>query len=200
MDSIVFRGAFRALLALVVVGSVAEIGVAQENVRGETVLLGSLSDADRAVVERERRTRDAEANAQIAEARRLESEQEWRRAATLYESAGRLREGHDARAAQHFADAARAYFNAGDDRTASRLSELAGDRALEMGDVYTAALQLRQAAVLRTSGRDRIAAQQLGWRACRLSASPFLSDEQRAEIRDGLTNCTRELARGPSEG
>lgn len=200
MDSILFRGAFRALLALVVLGSVAEIGVAQESVRGETVLFGSLSDADRAAVERERRTRDAEANGQVAEARRLEAEQEWRGAATLFESAGRLREAHDVRAVQHFADAARAYFNAGDERAASRLSELAGDRALEMGDVYTAALQLRQAAVLRTSGRDRITAQQLGWRACRLSASPFLSEAQRAEIRVGLTNCSRELARDASKG
>lgn len=126
---------------------------------------------------------DVRADALTTEAHRTaEDLNAWREAARLHREAGQLREKGDMRAYVSFVHAARLYYHAGELRDSERMFEAAGERALDVGDVYNAAVAfLNGAAVAEENGRGR-QAQQLGWRAEELSRSSLLNTVQRGDL------------------
>ena len=126
---------------------------------------------------------DARADELSAEAHRIaEDMTRWAEAARVHEESGLLRMKGDTRAYLSFSHAARLYYHAGELRDSEKMFEAAGDRALETGDVYNAAIAFfNAAAVAQENGRDRDA-QKLGWKAHKLSRSQLLNDEQRKSL------------------
>lgn len=126
---------------------------------------------------------DVRADELSAEAHRIASDMtRWAEAARMHEESGLLRMKGDTRAYLSFSHAARLYYHADDLRASEKMFEAAGDRALEVGDVYNAAVALLNgAAVAQEDGRDRDA-QKLGWKAQKLSGSKLLNDEQRQSL------------------
>lgn len=192
MSSVLPR-AVSCLILLVVASLSASDLRAQEQSR--PILLRTLTATQHQVVAAEQSVRNEEANALFAEAQAMESDGRLGGAASSYERVGLLRGSDDVRAVDAFAAAARLRYTGGDLRAAARLSELAANRALGIGEVYRAATSLRYASIIHTSMGNQIRAQELGWRSCRLSASPFLSSEQRDELQRGLVDCRAELQR-----
>lgn len=126
---------------------------------------------------------DARADALTAEAYRITEDLEtWTEAARLHRESGELRGKGDMRAYVSFTHAARLYYHAGALRDSEQMFEAAGEQALDVGDVYNAALAfLSGAAVAEENGRAR-QAQQLGWRAEELSRSRLLNTGQRGDL------------------
>lgn len=123
------------------------------------------------------------ADALSTDAHRIASDMtRWAEAAQMHEESGLLRMRGDTRAYLSFSHAARLYYYADDLRASEKMFESAGDNALDVGDVYNAAISyLNAAAVAEQNGRER-EAQKLGWKAERLSRSQLLNDEQRNHL------------------
>ena len=126
---------------------------------------------------------DVRADELSAEAHRIAHDMnQWAQAARKHEESGLLRLKGDTRAYLSFAQAARLYYHAGELRNSEKMFEAAGERALEVGDVYNAAVAFfNAAAVAQENGRDRDA-QKLGWKAQKLTRSQLLNDEQRKDL------------------
>lgn len=185
-----------AFSLVVVLGTLAapDTVPAQEHSAG-TTLASRMAEQDRERAVAAEQLRDRTARALETSALEHVAEASWRKAARRFEEAGRLYPTDDRRAVDAFAAAARMYHTAGDRVRAARLSELAGRRALELGSVYTAAIQFRNGAVVYADSGNEVRAQELAWRSCRLSSADGLSGAQRAEIRSGLQNCVQRLER-----
>lgn len=188
------RGVLRLTLSLLVLVILAEPVHAQGNT-SRVSLLAELTKQDQDRARQEETLRNQQAKALIREAQELETSGDPLKAARRYESAGLLRSAHDAAAVEAFSASARAYDAAEKPRDAARMSEMAAKRALEVGDVYVAAVSFRHAAAIRAEIGQEIRSQELAWRSCRLSNSPSLSEMERAKIQAGFTNCSVELQR-----
>lgn len=126
---------------------------------------------------------EARADALTREAHLLASDMErWSEAARMHRESGQLRPKGDTRGYVSFLQAARLYYHAGELTDSEKMFEEAGERALEVGDVYDAAVAfLNGAAVAEENGRKR-EAQELGWRAEELSRSVLLDEDQRRDL------------------
>lgn len=131
----------------------------------------------------------------IKRAERMESEaesladqrDEWKKAAWLYREAASLRPQGDPEAVDDLEWAARLAYYTRDVRQSLEDLELAGERAMEGGDVFTAANLLLDAAWVanRLDQSDR--ARQLVLRAEEHAMAPVLSLEVRNSVLDRIT-------------
>ena len=133
---------------------------------------------------------DQRADELIVEASELVTEQSWGEAASLYEQAAALRAPSDPRGVDELREAANLYAFARDGRKAVELLEAAGERALESGDAFSAAVSFQQAAALNGNIRGvRYKTTRLWERVCTLSSSPQVTDEQREALLRGVPEC-----------
>lgn len=188
----ILGGVLRLTLPLLVVVAVAEPAHPQE-ARTRVALRSDLTTQEQDLAQQDLDLRNEKANALILEAQGMQAVRRWRNAARRYEEAGLLLSEHDTRSIDAFSASSRSYYSAGNNRDAARMAEKAGERALDLGEVYRAARAFQQAAVLRTEMGQEVGAQELGWRSCRLSFAPSLSEAERAKIRSGFENCSMEL-------
>lgn len=120
-----------------------------------------------------------------AEARSLSDQRhKWDRAAWLYRSAASLRPQGDLVAVEDLQWAGKLAWYTGDAHQALTDLERAAERAMEGGDVFTAANLLIDAAWVATRNDDPEKASELSRRAQIQAASPVLSDEVRRRVTD----------------
>ena len=106
----------------------------------------------------------------------------FKEAADLFERSADVRTPGDARAVTCLRSAATLRYNSGNKRKGLGLMEKAGDRAISLGDVVSAANSFIDAAVIASELRQGERARELGERAALLTKSPLLTDEQRSAL------------------
>lgn len=120
-----------------------------------------------------------------AEARSLADQRDrWDRAVWLYRSAASLRPTGDPEAVEDLQMAGKLAWYVGDVRGARADLELAAERAMEGGDVFTAANLLVDAAWVAARLGDHEAARTLADRAGVHASAPVLSDQVRRLVTD----------------
>lgn len=117
------------------------------------------------------------------QARSLErNKSDWGKAAALHARSGKLRGYGDARAYASYQRAAHLYSGRGNYLKSRRMFELAGERALESGKVFDAAMAFADAAETAELSNDGRRALANGSRVLRLSESPAVTDVQRRKL------------------
>ena len=106
----------------------------------------------------------------------------FKQAAELFEQSADARTQADPRAVSCLRSAATLRYNTGNKRKGLGLMEKAGDRAMRLGDVVTAANAYIDAAVIASELREGDRARDLSERAVLLTKSPLLSEEQRGAL------------------
>ena len=106
----------------------------------------------------------------------------FKQAADLFEQSAEARTQADPRAVSCLRSAATLRYNTGNKRRSLGLMEKAGDRAMRLGDVVTAANSYIDAAVIAAELRQGDRARELSERAVLLTKSPLLSEEQRGAL------------------
>ena len=109
---------------------------------------------------------------------------EWASAARLYQQAAELRPEGDPKAIEDLLQAAKLTYYTGNEGRAVRALEAAGDRALNEGDVMTAATAFADAAWIAKDEGMGEKALNLVSRAQRLTYSPLLDDSQRRQLQE----------------
>ena len=107
---------------------------------------------------------------------------QFKQAAALFEQSAEARTIGDTRAVSCLRSAAMLRYNSGNKRKGLGLMEKAGDRAIRLGDVVTAANSYIDAAVIAAELRQGERARELGERAALLAKSPLLSADQRGAL------------------
>ena len=107
---------------------------------------------------------------------------QFKKAADLFERSAEVRTAADPQAVNCLRAAANLRYNSGDKRRSLGLMEKAGDRAIRLGDVETAAHAYIDAAVIASELRQGQRARELGERAVLLAKSPLLSAAQRGAL------------------
>lgn len=161
----------------------------------ETVIFRHLSASGQLLSSRERAARNVEADMVVLEA--LEAEKRGRGvyAARRFEDAAALRTPEDARGLEHLTSAANAYVFAGRWNQAAKTSMAVADGNLHRGDLFEAAQWYKNSYYYyQRAGKD-VRAQQAIWKACMLSFSPLLDEEQRTRLEYPISNCSSELVR-----
>ena len=123
---------------------------------------------------------------------------QFKKAADLFERSAEMRTAGDAHAVACLRSAATLRYNSGDKRKSLGLMEKAGDRAIRLGDVVTAAHAYIDAAVIASELRQPQRARELGERAVLLARSPLLSDAQRGALEfrmEGWSSAVQVAAR-----
>ena len=121
---------------------------------------------------------------------------EWKKAASRFERAARLRGDGDMKTATLYRKAADAYFLAGKQRRAVSNFERAASYAMGFGDIDLAADSYLKAALLSHQSGQVLRANENGWKAHRLSGSSALSSRIRTAIRQHLTVGDGQVALG----
>ncbi|NNF29540.1 MAG: hypothetical protein HKO53_11095 [Gemmatimonadetes bacterium] len=116
----------------------------------------------------------------------LDEMDRWGRAADLYRQAAELRDPADPVAVSNLKTAARLEFYNGSERQALRDLQYAGQRALAIGDVVSAANAFVDAAWVAGSDGQGQEARAMIERAQLLVLSPLISTEDRTEIQRRL--------------
>lgn len=111
-----------------------------------------------------------------------------KQAARLRGLAADLRPADDPKGARSLYWAARDRYYSGDNSAARGLMELAGERAVAIGDVITAATAFTEAAYISADLKDGSRMRSNAARAKLLASSPMLSEDQRFELRSRLAN------------
>ena len=111
----------------------------------------------------------------------------FKQAAELFERSAEARTDADPRAVTCLRSAATLRYNSGNKRKGLGLMEKAGDRAIRLGDVVTAANAYIDAAVIASELRQGERARELGERAVLLAKSPLLTAEQRGALEYRMT-------------
>jgi hypothetical protein len=114
----------------------------------------------------------------------------WKHAADLYRQAAELRGAGDAVAVQDLETAARLEFYQGSGRQAVRDLEAAGQRALGVGDIFSAAKAFVDAAWVAGRDGQSIRARELIQTVQLLAQSPLLSSTERTHIEGRLRTTT----------
>jgi hypothetical protein len=128
-----------------------------------------------------------------AEAARYEAS-DWGKlaqAARLRALAADLRTADDPKGPLSLFWAARDRYYSGDTRAARELMERAADRAMVVGDVWTAATAYTEAAYISAELRDVPRARLFASKAKLLTSSPMLSEDQRTKLRTRLAEGER---------
>lgn len=134
----------------------------------------------------------------LAHAARIEAEaesmlghmKEWKNAAELLRQAAALRPEGDPAAVKNLLQAAKLTYYGGDEDGALREFERIGERALNEGDVLTAANVFADAAWIASDRNQPGKALELAARVERLAFSPLLNDAQRTQLRDRFHGST----------
>lgn len=117
----------------------------------------------------------------------LALQDDWNNAAKLLREAAAYRPEGDAQARQDLFQASRIAYYRGHQRRAVNDLEHLADRALEEGDVLTAAQALADAAWIAHEEGMGGKTLDLSQRAQKLALSPFISDTQRAALQERFT-------------
>lgn len=127
---------------------------------------------------------------------------EWQKAAWLYRSAASLRPEGDLIAVEDLQWAGKLAFYTGDAHQALADLEAAAERAMEGGDVFTAANLLVDAAWVATRSGEHERATELSRQAQIHAASPLLSDGVRRRVTDRVIDMDTDtqVATSDAEG
>ncbi len=119
--------------------------------------------------------------------------EDWGDAGKLLREAAMARPDGDPQAIQDLRQAAKLAYYTGEEKQAMRQLEALGSRALNEGDVLTAATSFAEAAWIAAHEGEGAKALELSERAQKLSHSPLLAAADRRSIRDRFVS-------GPSGG
>lgn len=107
---------------------------------------------------------------------------EWSKAAQMYEESALLHPKGELEGYASFVNAGNFHYYAGNETSARRMYEAAGQLALENGEVYNAAVCFLNAALIAQESGDEDKVAENGLKAEKLSRSSALTEEQRTTL------------------